>query len=129
MARLTGNPDLRREVEAATRLGISLRRWSGWEPRRVAVVDEDGRTVTTTESEWDDDSRAWVLALLEVEAQRCPGCNGHLPDTTDPAHEGRYLTGPPLRCHRCTALHQRQDNYRDDPNRAAQVMWPVHLRP
>lgn len=128
MARLASNHELRREVEAATRLGISLRRWSGWEPRRVTSTDEHGRTVTTTEPEWGDDERAWVLALLELEAQRCPGCGGHLPDTTSADHEGRYAAGPPLRCHRCSALHQRQDDYRDDPNRAAQVVWPVRLR-
>jgi hypothetical protein len=128
-ARLAATPHLRRDVEAATRLGVSLRRWYGWEPVTVSTVTADGVTRTTREAEWDDDDRAWVLALLDVESQRCPGCGGHLPDTTRPEHDGAYDAGPPVRCFRCTALHARQEQYRDDPHHAAQVLWPVHLTP
>jgi hypothetical protein len=128
VARLTQHAELRRQVEAATRLGISLRRWSGWEPVRTVTTMPDGTQQITTEPEWDDDDRAWVEALLDLEAQRCPGCGGHLPETTDPANDGAYVTGPPHRCHRCTALHARQAQYDRDPNRAAQVVWPIHLR-
>ena len=106
MARLQQSHQLRAEVEASIRLGISLTEWSGW----------------------TEDDRAWVLALAEWEASRCPGCNGWLAETTDPANDGRYNEEPPVRCFRCDALHRRQDDYKDHPNRSAQVLWPVTLR-
>jgi hypothetical protein len=106
VARLQSHHGLRAEVAAATRLGISLTEWSTW----------------------SDDDRAWVLALAEWEASRCPGCNGHLPETTSAANEGRYAADVPVRCHRCSAIHGQQENYKDSPYRAAQVLWPVKLR-
>jgi hypothetical protein len=105
VARLQQSAELRAEVEAATRLGISLTEWAGWDP----------------------DDQAWVLALAEWEASRCPGCNGWLPETTHPDNDGRYDAEPPVRCFRCSALHSRQEDYKDDPNRGAQVLWPVRL--
>jgi hypothetical protein len=128
VARLAQHAGLRREVEAAVRLGISLKRWSGWEPAATSTTDERGVTTTVTEPEWDDEDRSWVLAWFEYEAQRCPGCGGHLPETTHPDNEAAYVTGPPHRCYRCTALQARQAQYAKDPNHGAQVVWPVHLR-
>lgn len=106
MARLQEHPGLRAEVAATVRLGVSLTEWSTW----------------------DDDDRAWVLALLEWESSRCPGCGGWLHETTDPATEGTWLADDPVRCFRCTALHGKQDNYKDHPYRSAQVLWPVTRR-
>jgi len=106
VARLQSQPGLRAEVAAATRVGISLTEWSAW----------------------SDDDRGWVLALAEWEAGRCPGCNGWLTETTDPGNEGRYRAEPPVRCFRCSAMHSQQEQYKDHPNRAAQVLWPVKLR-
>ena len=133
MARLQAHAGLRAEVEAATKLGIPLRRWAGWEPRQDTTYqyDDEGRlraSSTVSEPLWDDDARAWVLALAEYEASKCPGCNGWLAETTDPDNERLYESEPPVRCFRCTALHARQDDYTDDPNRSAQVLWPVKLR-
>lgn len=82
------------------------------------------RSITTREAEWDDDSRAHVLALLEAEAQTCR-CGGWLPETTDPENEGRYRARPPVRCHRCDALHTFMQSYEHDP---ARVIWPVEKR-
>ena len=56
--------------------------------------------------EWDDEDRAYALALTEYEDDACPGCGGQLAVTTDPAAEARFLPGPPIRCHRCTAMSQ-----------------------
>lgn len=106
MARLQQSPQLRAEVEASVRLGISLTEWSGW----------------------SDDDRAWVLALAEWEASRCPGCNGWLAETTDPANEFAYTAEAPVQCHRCAALHGEQDRMKDHPKRAALVLWPVNRR-
>lgn len=64
-----------------------------------------------------------MLALKYVEDHECPGCRGWLPETTDPASDPddpqathRYATGPPSRCHRCTAIAQRRDQYKDAPH-------------
>lgn len=94
--------------------------------------DEHGRlvrSVTTREVEWDDDERAQVLALLEYEAQACPGCRGWLPETTDSAHAGRYKTAPPIRCHRCDAVTRAQDEHtkRGGQRLQALVAWPTQL--
>lgn len=88
------------------RLGISLTAWSGWSAS----------------------DRAWALALAEWESSRCPGCNGDLEETTNPANEDRYAADAPVRCFRCSALQDRQAEYDDHPNRRAQVLWPVTLR-
>jgi hypothetical protein len=65
------------------------------------------------EPEWDEAERGWMLALAVVEADRCPGCGGALSETTDPDSEGSYRVPEPDRCHRCTAIAQRQDGYRE----------------
>jgi hypothetical protein len=84
--------------------------------------------VTTREVEWDDQERARVLALLDVESQQCPGCRGWLPETTDNSNEGRYRASTPHRCHRCTAIQQKQAEYEKAKEPAALVMWPAELR-
>src|SRR5690606_3854254 len=107
--RLAVNETLREDVRAAVRVGVSLKRWNGWEPHEVTEYEyDDGgrvvRTVTTREPEWDDESRAYVLALAEYERSVCGGCGGWLPETTDPKNEGRYVSKGAIRCHRCDVL-------------------------
>lgn len=115
-------------MQAATRVGISLRRWAGWEPREVHTPQGDGSVLVTREPEWDDESRDWVLALAQWEDLHCPQCNGWLPETTDPANEDAYRAEPPGRCHRCTALVAKQESYAEHPYHRSQVLWPVTLR-
>lgn len=103
-------------MEAALRVGVSLRRWDGWEPRRVTVhtYDQQGRpdrSVTYTEPEWDDEQRGWVLALLEAEAGECSGCGGNLDDTMHPDAEEAWVGEIAGRCHRCTALAVAADRW------------------
>lgn len=93
--------------------------------------DGDGRltvSAATTEAEWDDDSRGLALALAEYEAGLCPSCFQPLAETTDPAHEGRYHTGPAIRCHRCTATEQASHIYAESPAPGA-LMIPVDFEP
>jgi hypothetical protein len=52
--------------------------------------------VTESEPEWTDEDRAWAVALMEVHADTCAGCN---------------QSPEPTRCHACTALHMQQKNY------------------
>lgn len=123
-------PELRRDAEAASRLGISVKRFYGWEPKQVTeYVLEDGRlvrSVTTRESEWDDEERGNVLALLEYERQLCSGCGGYLPETTD--KNASYTAGLPVRCYRCDVIQSKQDEYKDQPNPGALVIWPVEQK-
>ena len=128
MARLHAHAGLRAEVQAATSLGLSLRRWCGWEPREVHTPQPDGAVLVTREPEWDQDSRDWVLALRQWEDSHCPQCNGWLPETTNPANEDAYEATDPGRCHRCTALVAKQHAYAEHPYRQSQVLWPVTLR-
>lgn len=94
------------------------RRFNGWEPTATTSV-VDGRTVTTSEPEWDDTDRAWAEALVAYDAQKCDGCGHPLTHTTDPDADGAYVASLPVRCHSCTALHQMQDRYRDADQPAA----------
>lgn len=68
-------------METAHALGISHRRFQGWEPvetTRVVEWDDEGRPaawVTTREPEWDDDERDIMLALHGLRRAQCP--RGH----------------------------------------------------
>lgn len=72
---LQDNPGLVRELRICARLGISYKRWLGWEPSYR--VERDGhRRITgyTPESEWDQTERDWMLALDDYEHSLCPRC-------------------------------------------------------
>lgn len=60
---------------------------------------------------------------MEYEGQKCPGCGGFLPETTDP--DQRYVAGLPHRCYRCDAVQKKQGEYRDQKNVEALQVWPV----
>jgi len=57
-----------------------------------------------------------MLALGLFRQMTCDGCGGHLPDTTAPDADGAYVAELPIRCHRCTAIAQRAEEYRDAPH-------------
>jgi len=89
---------------------VSFKRWNGWEPAEITEYEYDDqgrvvRTITRREPEWDDESRAHVMALLQYERNICKGCGGWLPETTDPENEGKYTSKGGIRCHRCEVLH------------------------
>ena len=106
MARLHSNSELRAEVAAAVRMGIPLSEWT----------------------KWDDEDQEWVLAYLEWEASKCPGCGGLLTETTDPSSEDAWVADDPVRCFRCTTLNAKQEHYADHPYRRSQMVWPVTRR-
>jgi hypothetical protein len=129
---LIERPALREVLRAARRWGVSPARFLGWEPK-VTVTYEYGangriaRTVTTTEPEWNADSRELAMALERYEAGCCSGCGDHLSITTKPENEDRYRAGPGIRCHRCTATAQMAQKYEDAPYASA-LVFPVELR-
>lgn len=79
-------------------------------------------SITTTEPEWDEEERAWVLALLDYEADQCRGCGGQLSETTDPDTEGKWKVQLPVRCHKCTALAEHQQAYAETKHNHA-LLW------
>lgn len=50
-------------------------------------------------------------------------CGHPLSETTDPASEGRWTAGLPIRCHACTAIAVRQEDYREASHPQA-LLWP-----
>jgi hypothetical protein len=120
-------------VEVARSLGISVKRLNGWEPKRTTKYHYShnrlSEATTTVEPEWDDDERNWMLALADLEAQSCSGCNGWLPDTTGIEKDGAFEAPPPRRCHRCNALAERRRQVRESKTvnlPEALTVWPIH---
>jgi hypothetical protein len=90
--------------------------------QRVSVTtyehDEKGRlvrSVTTQDSEWAEEDLAYARAHRRNELGKCPGCRLPLVETTNPDNEGSYEAPPPTRCHACTPLEFRKDEYVKSP--------------
>jgi hypothetical protein len=133
---LTDNPDLRAEVEAAEKLGISLKRFRGWEPTTTTryTWDRDNRSegpdgyTSTVEPEWDEVEQGWMLALSLYRDRRCPGCGGDIDVTTNPENEEQYRHELPLQCFRCVAFAQAHKAY-DDQLYPMSLIHLVRQRP
>lgn len=83
----------RRELEAARAWGV---------PRSIFL----GRPLPGPgEPLWLDEDRDWALALLEVEADTCPGCGQPLSESTHSDNEFAY-TASASRCHSCAAMRR-----------------------
>lgn len=88
--------------------------------------DADGRLVSSrAEPEWDEDERAWMLALGEYRASLCPcGCGHPMRDTISDERTGpKFHVPPPARCRARDALIQAQDAFKNP--RAEAVLWHV----
>jgi hypothetical protein len=135
VGRLKEDPELLAEVEAAERLGISLKRFRGWEPKTTLryTWDRDNQSespdgyTSTVEPEWDETEQGWMLALGRYRDGRCPHCSGDLDDTTDPKNADNYRHEPALECYRCRAFAQSHDAYTDQDSRS--FLHVVPLRP
>lgn len=71
-----------------------------------------GRIPAAGEPMWLPEDRAWALALLEVEADKCPDCGTPWGEATDPKREFAY-DAEVIRCHACTASSMRVKAYQD----------------
>jgi len=123
-------------------LGVSLKRFEGWEPRTITKVtryDKRGRPAvweTRTEREWDPRERSLILALGFWEAGLCRKCGEHLDATTDPANDqdnpatsyGWAADGPD-ECFACKALHRAEERrHKEAPDVGPYEIWsPVLL--
>jgi hypothetical protein len=104
-------------------LGISPKRFGGWEPTETTryVRDRHGKvikTITTHEVEWDSDQQSLMLALAEYRLQFCPDCGGELDETMKPENEFAYTAIGPWLCWGCQAVGRARDNYNDAHPRA-----------
>lgn len=67
-----------------------------------------------------------MLALQAYEDSCCSGCGAFLPDTTAAEAEDAYRIEP-ARCHRCTAISQAADGFRENPHAHA-LLYRVKRR-
>ena len=73
-------------------------------------------SITEVEPEWTDAERSWAIALMQVEADSCPGCGEPLSETTQPDAEDGYTVDAPTRCHACTELERARAVDRQHPS-------------
>lgn len=102
---------MRADVEAAQRLGISYKRFLGWEPATIYEHDGAGRLVSSRpEVEWDETERAWMLALETWKSERlCPLCGQPREVCQAPETEFALEVPLPTRCHVTTAVRRAQE--------------------
>ena len=105
------DPATRADVTAARALGISYKRFQGWEPTTTYQYDDTGRMVSSRpEVEWDETEQDWMLALETWERDEvCPMCGW--PKEICQAREAETMleVPPPTRCHVTTAVKRAQD--------------------
>lgn len=112
------DPYLRAVIKAARGYGISPRRFLGWEPK-ITIREYPGRMIHQSEPEWDEETRAVVLAYEMWERELCTGCGHPYASTTDPENEGRYRVKAPIRCHACTAREIAAEAFAEVPQSSA----------
>lgn len=64
-------------------------------------------------SRWTEHDRTLAVALTLHEAGLCQGCGHPVEETTAGSEAWHYEAPIPHRCHACTALAQRQEEYRE----------------
>lgn len=61
---------------------------------------------------WTHKDRLLALALQGFEDDLCE-CGHPRAESMDPANEGRYSAPAPSRCHACTAIEKKAEQYKD----------------
>lgn len=109
---------LRRDLRIARHLGVSLRRFHGWEPPQHTHTHPDGSTTTIPQPEYDAYERALWRALEDWEAGLCPDCGQplHLSlwDPDQPAEERAKWRALYSSCRACLELENAQNKVADD---------------
>lgn len=74
-------------------------------------------------SVWSDQDGLLAAALVQYEADLCPGCGQPLSESTDSSHDPdnrhgthRYDALDPVRCFACTALEAKVGAYEKSPS-------------
>lgn len=87
-----------------------------------------GRAVAPGEPAWTQEDTDLAQALLEVEAETCPGCGHSRAESMDMATEFEW-EAEPVKCHACAAMDRAAANYgRDATWNAAGVRWVTRRR-
>lgn len=112
-ARLTHDPGLRVEVEAARAWGV---------PHSVLTgrVVRDGQPLFTAQD------TALAIALTTVEARTC-ACGHNRSETTTPGAEFAYEAAA-IRCHACAARDRAARAFADGEGSMAGLMWSVNKK-
>lgn len=86
--------------------------------------------MTRREPEFNEEDRAWFLALAEYRALTCGGCGGWLPDTTEHMASHYNADPEPYACGSCLALGIAQRAYAEHyPNDMHATRWaPPEVR-
>ena len=113
-------------------LGISVKRFDGWEPAEVHEHEHDQagrivRTVVRREPEWDDEERGWAQAWLLYRQNVHTACGHYLPDSTAADAEDGYVVDDPIRCHACTARSAAYKRYQESPEADA-LLFPARRK-
>lgn len=66
-------------------------------------------------------------ALEDFERILCPGCGHSLMESMDQKFENDWEAGLPHRCHACTAIAQRAEQYRES-DAASALRFAAHRR-
>ena len=89
--------------------------------------DADGNptgTTVVTRPGWDEDSRAWALALALREDNECRRCGGDLVETLD-YERWKFEPLPSAVCLRCLALVQSRETHQKHPEAAGMIHLAV----
>ena len=113
-------------------MGISHKRFMGWEPTTTYLYDDAGRLIESTpETEWDESQRDAMLALQRYrETEQCPKCGGPKWLCQSPEAENAYAAGDPVRCHITTVIMEAQRGYSEGPHAPHEqaLLWPIKVR-
>jgi hypothetical protein len=91
-------------------LGISHKRFTGWEPRTVYEYDAQGRLAASTlEVEWDEEQRDLMIALQEYRASLCPLCGWRREICGNSKNSHLIEIPTPERCYVATNLEVAKD--------------------
>lgn len=82
--------------------------------------------MTTTEPEWDDETRQTVQALDLLDLSECPSCG--LPQHVCQAitNQDGFTQPAPVRCHATTARLATQKNFTEESSpQVDALLWPT----
>jgi hypothetical protein len=104
------DPAIRADIRTARTLGISYKRFQGWEPTTTYEYDDGGRLISSRpEVEWDQTEQDWMLALDTWENDElCHLCGWPKDVCQAPETEWALEVPLPTRCHVTTAIKRAQ---------------------
>lgn len=78
---------------------------------------------------WTHHDRTLALALSAFEADLCSGCGHPMDESMDPDNERAYFAPAPHRCHACTAIAVKTDEYIEVPHYTNVLRFNAEKKP